>query len=263
VSATAQRTTLPSGKRWYDWQGEKYWSVTTILGGGLPKKALVYWAANEVANFACDNTSEIASLVAKDQRDAAYDMLKRSPWRKTEKAADLGTAVHEAVEAHLKQRPMPTWPLPIRPRMEAFVRFMDDYQPHVEMAEQAVFNRTERYAGTLDLVLGLTLPGADAPGVYETDTKSGKDVYPDMGLQLAAYRHSEFCGLPDGSERPMPATDGGLILHLSTDGSYRLVEMRCDDQVFRSFLYIREVYRFVEETSKTMLLADHREGALI
>ena len=256
--ADSVRTTTKSGQRWYEWRGERYWSVTTILSGGLPKRALIYWSANEVANFACDNADEVKHLVDKGERDAAYDLLKRSPWRKRDKAADIGTAIHEAIEAHVLGKPTPEWPLPLRPRMQAFERFLAEYEPsfvpapvvgqHRELgdgillAEAPVFNRTQHYAGTLDGVVeigGRTL-------VLDVKT-SARGIYPEIGMQLAAYRFAEFVGLPDGSEQAMPATDGAVALHLPDDGTYELREIQADEETFRSFLYVREVYRFLND----------------
>lgn len=256
--ADSVRTTTKSGQRWYDWKGERFWSVTTILGGGLPKRALIYWAANQVAEFACDHVDEIKSLIADDERDAAYDLLKRSPWRKRDKAADVGTAIHEAIEAHVLGKPAPEWPLPLRPRMLAFERFLAEYEPKfvpapvvgqkvelgdgILLAEAPVFNRTQHYAGTLDGVVeigGRTL-------VLDVKT-SAKGIYPEIGMQLAAYRNAEFVGLPDGSEQAMPATDGAVALHLPEDGTYELREIQADEETFRHFLYVREVYRFLND----------------
>lgn len=39
-------------KRFYSWRNENHWSVTTIIDGAIPKRALIYWAANEVAEYA-------------------------------------------------------------------------------------------------------------------------------------------------------------------------------------------------------------------
>lgn len=255
--ADSVRTTTKGGARWYDWKGERFWSVTTILSGGLPKRALIYWSANQVAEFACDHVDEVKALIDSDDRDAAYDLLKRSPWRKRDKAADVGTAIHEAIEAHVLGKPAPEWPLPLRPRMQAFERFLAEYEPAfvptpatgsdgegagILLAEAPVFNRTQKYAGTLDGMVeigGRTL-------VLDVKT-SAKGIYPEIGMQLAAYRFAEFVGLPDGSEQAMPRTDGAVALHLPEDGSYELREIQADEETFRSFLYVREVYRFLNE----------------
>lgn len=255
-------TTLTSGKRFYDWAGERFWSTTTILSA-LPKPALVYWSANEVADFALDNLDQLRALCAKDERGAAYDMLKRAPWRKRDKAAELGTNVHAAIEAYLLGRPMPEWPLPIRPRLEALKRFLDQYEPEIEMAEASVYNRRSQVAGTLDSVMRLTLPLQEGPKRYVLDVKSGKGVYFETALQLASYSRAEFVGMPDGSEYPMPQIDGGLVLHLQEDGQFRLLEMDIGDDVYLAFEYARGVFRFLEETSKGVFVGEYLDPILM
>lgn len=243
-------TDRASGKRFYTWREESFWSVTTIISGGLPKPALTYWAANEVAGYVCDNLDSISPLI-RDDRDGAYDFLKRTPWRKKEKAADLGTSIHEATEAYVLGKPMPPWGPPVKPRMVQFERFLAAYNPSYEegMVEATVFNRPEKYAGRLDAIV--TIGGRR----LVMDTKSGKGIYPEVGLQLAAYRHAEFIGAPDGSEAPMPETDGAVALHIRDDG-YDLIEVLSDDSIYRAFLYVRECYRFMNETSKKVLLGN-------
>jgi hypothetical protein len=251
VTAPKAATTQASGKRWYDWRGERYWSVTTIIDGGIPKRALINWAANETAAFACDNLQDLVPLLERGERDAVYDMLKRSPWRKTKKAADLGTALHEAIEAYVLGKPFPPWDPEVKPRMESFERFLADWEPEYEMTEASVFNRTERYAGTLDAII---TGGKLGTRRILNDVKSGKGVYAETALQMAAYRHAEFIGIPDGSERPMPDIDGAAVLHLPEAGGYELVDVRADQEVFQAFLYCREVFRWVEQTAKTVIL---------
>ena len=50
----AQITTDRYG-RFYEWKGGRYFSVTTILGGGVPKPALINWAKKFVADYTLDN----------------------------------------------------------------------------------------------------------------------------------------------------------------------------------------------------------------
>src|SRR3990172_181392 len=166
-------TTSRSGQRYYDWRSERYWSVTTILSGGVPKPALLPWGIKMVAEGAVEavESGTLAGMVEQD-REGAIRWLKGLPWAHRDKAADLGTAVPEA----------------------------------------SVFNRTERYAGTLDAIA--TIGGR----TLVIDVKSGKGVYPETALQLAAYRWAEFVGVPDGSEQPMPPTVGAAVLHLTDQG---------------------------------------------
>ncbi len=247
------RTTTRSG-RYYTWRGQNYWSVTTILAGALPKPALVAWAANMTASYALDHIDQIAALAERD-RDGAYELLKRAPWRERDRAADLGSSLHEAIESYTLGRPAPEWPLPIRPRMAAFAEFLADYQPVYELAEATVIHHRERYAGTLDAIVTFPSPLRSTLGgrTYLMDVKSGKGVYPEVALQLAAYRYAECVAAADGSEQPLPAVDACAVLHL-TDGGYQLIEVVADETVYQYFLYAREIFRWQEEISKTVLL---------
>jgi hypothetical protein len=257
AAPTTQKVTLPSGKRWYDWRGERYWSVTTIIGSGVPKPALLPWGIKMVVEGAADLADTLPALVKQD-REAAVKMLKGLPYAHRDRAANLGTLIHATIEAHRLGKPMPPPPADVAGHMRAFERFLADFTPEYLATEAPVFNRTQKYAGTLDAIVRLKLPTSEV-GDYILDVKSGKNIYPEVGLQLAAYRHAEFIGLPDGDEKPMPACVGALGLHLTATG-YRLIEVRADEEVFQTFLYVREVFRFLESTSKTILGVEYRDG---
>jgi hypothetical protein len=245
---TAPRNAKARGsKRFYSWRNENYWSVTTIIGGGVPKPALLPWGIKMVAEGACDHAAELPALVEKD-RDAAVQMLKSIPWARRDRAADLGSIIHAATEAYVLGKPIPKWPLEAKSRMTAFQKFLDECEPTYIAAEASVYNRTESYAGTLDKI-------AEIHGRrYLIDTKTGKGVYPEVALQLAAYRFAEFIGLADGSEEAMQPVDACAVLHLPEAGEdYELIEVRADAEVFKAFLYVREVFRWQEETSKSVL----------
>lgn len=248
-----QARTDSSGKRFYGWKGESYWSVTTILSA-MPKPALPVWAAKVVAEYAVDHLDALSAL----ERDAALDLLKRVPDRQKNKGGEMGSAVHDAIEAYWTGRPKPVAPIDVRARMRAFHQFVGDYSPEFvpQMAEASVFNRTKKYAGTLDAILKIRLPRHRATR-WLLDVKSGKGVYPEVGLQLAAYRYAEFIGMPDGSERKMPPVAGGLVLHLPESGGYLLREVRCDEMMLRVFEYVREVYRFQTEIRRSVFIQDY------
>lgn len=262
-------TTGKGGKRFYSWRNESYWSVTTILSGGLPKPALLPWGIKSVAEGAVANRAVLEQMFEScttpkecsggsfcDACNQTVQWLKSRPYAHRDKAADLGTFVHDAAEAYVLRKPFPAWPLNVKPRMDAFVQFLDDYSPAYEATEASVYNRSEKYAGTLDAIA--TIGGRK----LLLDTKTGKGVYPEVGLQLAAYRHAEFIGLPNGDEGPMPAVDGAAVLHLPESGGYELLEVRADAEVFTAFLYVRECFRFQEELSKGVILGPYSEVAL-
>lgn len=258
---TSPRSARDGGKsgRYYTFRNENFWSVTNILNA-LAKPALTYWAANEAANFACDNAEHLAHLVEND-REAAYDMIRRAPWRNREKAADLGTLLHSATEAYVLGKPFPKVPKKAEGYMESFRAYLDAYTPEVIATEMSVYSRRWHYAGTLDrieIVDGRRLLTDTKTG--KVNERTGSGIYPEIALQLSAYRHAEFAEGADGSEIEMPQVDGCAALHLRADGSFEFLDVRADEEVFQSFLHIAEAFRWQEERSKTVLLGPLQTG---
>jgi hypothetical protein len=246
--------------------GETVWSVSTIIDAGVPKKALTYWAAREVAEAAVANHRVLTAMVdavrilrSDDNRirgivsdpdavEAAIDWLKGAPWRKKTRRANVGSAVHSWIEQHTLGKPLPpVEDLDVAPYQPAWLAFIADFKPEFLASEMSVWNRTESYGGTLDWIARI------GGRVVIGDTKTGKDVYADVALQLAAYARAEFALMADGSEQPLPALDGAVVLHLRDDGTYRLLPVDVGDAVFKAFLFAREVMRWSEEVAGDVL----------
>jgi hypothetical protein len=264
-------------RRLYEWRSpdstvgqepERFWSVTTLLKSGVPSPAITAWGMKSVAEYAVANHRTLEAMLQSvrvrkvdgglaivsdpDAIQAAIDWLKGSPYRERDRKADIGTAVHAAVEAHILGVP---WPAPsddTAGHLAQFARFIEDFQPVFELAEASVYNRSAKYAGTLDLIA--VIPGR---GRCLVDVKtSGSGVYPEAALQLSAYRYAEFIGLPDGTEAPMPEVDGCAVLWLpggDDPAGYGFIPVIADEQVFRSFRHVVEVARWQEETSKGVI----------
>ena len=224
---------------------ERAWSVTTLLQGE-PKPALPYWSVKEGANFAVDNIAEIASL-AKTDRDAAVDLIKRAPWRKRDKAADIGSTLHHVIEARTLGSD-PTVPEDV----ESYIRQFDDwcsvYQPEWEALEVVIWHPDESYAGRLDAIAKLgRLDGKR----YLLDWKSGSGTYPSYALQANLYARAPII-FDDrtGVEAPMPDIDGAAIVRIGPNG-WTFTEVNLSEDIYRAGLYCREMYRWMNETSKT------------
>ena len=269
-------------QRIYSWREANYWSVTTIIDGAMRKFALEAWKVKATAVAAVTNrvvlnaflarctTPEVCTTTKNDMDRcehcvAAIEFLKDAPYSKGRRAGDIGTAMHQAIEAYTLGKPMPPWSVAIAGRMRQFERFLTEWTPTYHLAEAVVYNRAQQYAGQTDAVLSLpidkvhplvaTLHGwpPDRDPVLCLDYKSSeRGVYPEVALQLAAYRNAEFVGLIDGSEQPMPATDGAIAMRL-TDEVCELVPVVSTPDIFEAFLYCREVFRFSEVTARTVL----------
>jgi hypothetical protein len=82
------------------------------------------------------------------------------------------------------------------------------------------------------------------------DLKSGKGVYDEFALQLAAYRNADTILLPDGTELPMPATsETALVLHLRPD-AYQVHPVPVTASTHGAFLSAFALYRWqADETN--------------
>lgn len=258
--------------RIYTINGLNLWSVTTIIGNGLPKPAIAGWQARTIAEFAVANHKQLAAMLQgvrikrhdgdpqvyvttdPDAVKAAIDYLKESPWRESKRKMDIGSAVHLEAEAYVLDVPRPEPDGIVAPFLQSFRHFLDDFKPEILASEATVYSPAESYAGTLDLIAGI------GGRRILIDYKTGKDIYPDVALQLAAYAHAELVLLPDGTSEPMVPVDGAAALHLREfdpttpdDRGYSLIPVDIGPAVWDAFRYVREVMRFQEETSKGVL----------
>lgn len=263
----AKRTHTRSG-RFYTWgtgaKTERYWSVTTILKA-LPKDALKWWAAKTTAEEAVDRSATWMTM----DREEAVDWLKRAHTRTSSSAAAYGTAVHAAAESYALGKPVKAgeWTEEERKAMGHLLDFLGIFRPTVIAAESPVFNRAQKYAGQLDLIAEVPIDrldlirhpwtpreGRDTVTLlidYKTggDVDEDKGVYSETALQLNAYGRAEFVGMPNGFEQPLPTIDGLAALQVQAAG-WRLWPVRMGEDIFKSFLYVREVFRWLEEGSK-------------
>ncbi|MFJ9558076.1 hypothetical protein ACIRPH_30085 [Nocardiopsis sp. NPDC101807] len=247
-------------------------SVTTILGKGSPKGALVHWAGNLVAETAIEHVPYLVKASRReDSRREAYDWLRRAHTRKRDARADLGSAVHALIEAHVLDEPVPQALLDdpeMRPFLDNFLQFVTDFEVVFEASEMVVANYSAGYAGTLDYLL--RSPHIAGGALMMGDTKTGgeldgRGVYPEAGLQMSAYRRAEYGWLRSGERVPFPGDvhDIGVVLHLRPEG-YRLIPVRCGADIFDAFLHVRAVADFHTDLAPTVIgapLAPTRKAA--
>lgn len=184
--------------------------VTTILGKGIAKPFLVDWAAREVAKFAAGHLDVLNAL---DDEDARYDLLKSAHNRHRDKSAARGTDVHAIAEQVLHGNEVDV-PEHLVGYVDGYVRFLDAWQPTPIITERPCASRANWYAGTADAFV--TLPSGER---LLMDWKTGKSVYGETALQLAAYRHAEFYVDENDEEQPVPEVDGLAVVHVTPTGT--------------------------------------------
>lgn len=259
----------------HPFSNEKFWSVSTICKA-LAKPFLIPWAAKMAAEYAVKEWDYLGTLKANDRIVA----IKSRQSLINRRASARGTQVHQGIESFIAaggpddfdfksvaatddlakwNEEQPEWKIryaEIQPYYDGFVLWHRRFRPRYIHSETTVWNRTEHYAGTLDIIAELPhylLPGRDEPGCTAIfDAKSGKDIYPEVGLQLAAYSRGEFYLHAEKGETPLPHIDAAFALHVTENGT-RMIPVKIEDDVYRSFLYIREAFRFDQVISKTIL----------
>ncbi len=216
--------------------------VTTILGNGLPKKALINWAANATADAAVNGWDELAELPVATR----LDRLKKARYDDRDAAARRGTEVHGIAEQLVKGERV-TVPEELRGHVEAYVKFLDDWDVEPVLVEFVVASYRYGYAGTCDLIADLTMPDGQVVR-WLLDIKTTRSgVYGETALQLAAYRLADVYLADDGTERPVPVVERTGVVHVRADG-YSLIPVVAGEQQLTDFRYVQQVARFDDES---------------
>lgn len=221
----------------YRLDGHPVPGVTTLIGKGLPKPAIPYWAAKTVAEWVADNPDLTEDLKRMGGRGPAVAFLKEIPWQKRDEAAIRGTDVHKLGERLIHGEEVDV-PEHLAPRVAGYVEWLDARQPEPLLTEAACASRQWQYAGTFDLL-------AHMDGqTWLLDLKTSSGVYGDMALQLAAYAHAEFYLDVDGAEQPMPTVDRLGIVHITEYGTtLHEVPAEHNEAAWKDFLHVSWVGR--------------------
>lgn len=223
--------------RIYERDGRKFTSVTTIINDGIPKPALIGWAAKMTAEFAIAHP------------DATIEEMKAARFASSDEASARGTALHKWVEqwalaeGHVKA---PTDEVLCKMSAQWLV-LADKHNVVPEASEFTVYNEALGYAGTADMV-------ATVDGIPSlVDVKTGKDVYHDAALQLCALAHGEYIGIHNGPTFPMPTFDRCLVAHVRPTFA-RFYPVNVDEWAWRTFRAARAISQWMQGPSKGAIL---------
>lgn len=242
--------------------GERFVSVTTVLGL-IAKESLPYWAAMKTQEYAFAQLPLLVQSMRRRPceqkgddrcglcRDCVALEVRRAPDRLRDEAADRGKRIHAIAERHTLTGEIDPHGADVAPYVRQYMAWRKQFQPTFDAAEMTVINREYGYAGTLDAILRLGW----CPPKYKdligtpqvTDLKTGKGVYAEYAMQLAAYRHSPTVLLPNGDELPLPEVSGtGLLLHVRDD-NYWVRPVKIGRPTFDAFLRVLDFYRWHED----------------
>ena len=229
--------------------------ATTLIGGGVPKPNLIYWAGKTVAEYVKENPLEVQLLRDKDGVDG-FDMVKElasQPGKVRDAAADRGTEIHGIAE-HLMHGREAVIPDELRAAVLGYLKLIDDWGIEPLMTETSVGNRKHWYTGRLDSIATI---GALGGARVLLDWKTSRGIYGETGLQCAAYAKAEFY-VDDAApavEIPMPEIERTMVCHITEQGSYLYDLAKNPAEIDRQF----ELFLAAAFTHKT---AKERDGII-
>ncbi|MEE9366743.1 MAG: hypothetical protein V3W44_08660 [Dehalococcoidales bacterium] len=235
--------------------GTKVPGVTTVIGRFKESGGLIWWA-NRLAFDPLGQAHALLEGVQKRKPNReAIDKFLEVPLsaydhnNARDRAADAGTLAHAMVEAHLtggdpdaetKGKPADV----VSNAQTAFLAFLewaDSTKLKVVETELSLVSEKHRYGGTLDARV-LTVNGRLTIG----DWKTSNGLYPDMLIQVAAYK-SLF-----EETHPRQPVKGGLdIFRFSKDtGDFHHHHYDELTAGWEQFLLLRQAYEIDKELKK-------------
>ncbi len=220
------KTDPETGLRYYEWRGQKLPSSTSLRRmAGLPFK-LHQWAISKVVQRAVDENAILRTMLDRPKRPRervrdknvakeAGKWLRSAATEERDAAAELGTYVHDMA---VRRTPISQVDPIARPYLINFYDWVATSGCNIIATEKQVFNLTDGYAGTFDLLV----EWPDNGDIGVIDLKTGSGTYNDHALQLMSYAMGEFIGEDDiidvALTKALHSANTMALLHLSEDG---------------------------------------------
>lgn len=243
--------------------GEFIPGVTTTIDN-LPKPFLKAWGQKLVAQEAVAKYDQLGRLAAADE-EAAVTWLKNAPTRFTAHAAKVGHIAHAYMEDLALGNSVNTSKEheDVIAIVDHYKNYLDVMQPEALLLEEGIWSEEHDYAGTFDAIVRFNRPDLvirdafgqemELKGIAWLDNKTTRSgVHPEVGLQLAAYRHAEYILRPDGTCAKNAPGDFALVLHVRPEG-WELVPVQAGQAELDVFLHLRAITDYTRVGSKQII----------
>jgi len=235
--------TQPDGSRRYvhPVSGEVVPSVTTVLRC-IARPQLDGWAGRMTAKYASEHWDELDAMDPVQR----LEILKTAHKDERVTHTARGTLIHELCDSWSKGGNPVILDKSVDGFMTQFFAFLGTVNPSYIESEATVWNREHGYAGTFDAIA--MIDGF----VTLIDIKTGRGVYPEYGMQLAALSHGECIVDDRGNEWNMPKVTRHALLHLRPR-SWKLVPVRKIEECYSAFLAARRIFWWNYEVAPSVL----------
>lgn len=212
---------------------QRFPSVTTLLKKHVAKdEALLRWSENLLLEGVIEFLNR-GQGIPSDPVQLRHELWGHGllPEQERDRKGDIGKATHDVLENYAKDGTMPEekwfddseWPY-----VQGLAKFLLAAKPRITGSEVLVASLRHRFAGRYDARMVLlddvalnTQTTQDGKiekriipaGHYLVDLKTSNSLYPEVGLQLAAYEQASIeCGFSK--------SDGLMAIHVKPDGTY-------------------------------------------
>jgi hypothetical protein len=249
-------------------------SATTLIKDALgTSRGIIYYGKEKIANVAFDKSKLLQQFIEDGDRDGWVKYAMDQEFAGLQSAANRGTEIHQVAE-QLALGVEIDYDEILEPYIQQYRRFLTEHQPEFLLAEAPVYNKTYRYAGTLDGIARLSGSTVvmdiktTAHGPNAKDRRGNPKLrppFPEVALQLTLYRRAELVGLlaerkeiqyrryyvldPGAHLEPMPQVDGGVCVVVSPE-DYMVVPVDTSERVWKACRHVIQVARFQTETAK-------------
>jgi len=224
------------GRHRYYLEGQKdkpFTGVTTVLGV-IAKPALIAWSAKMATEYIREN---VAYAIPGENggfwaiKPNIVEEAKNAHNRKKDSAADIGTAVHEAVEMYIKGETPVVLDEQGQKMFDKFVKWATDNKVKFLASEKRLYSKKHWIAGTCDFIC--EIDGKK----YLGDFKTSSGIYGrEYFAQCSAYRMME-------EENGATDFHGSIIVRCGKDGSFETKESFDYETDLKMFLAALTIYR--------------------
>ena len=200
----------------------------------LDKPALIRWAVNCAIDHIKENMNDSQNpLALVEEARYKHDEIKKDSARK-------GNEIHGWIETYIKtkEREMP-------PSEDTTMAIIGLYEwilnEKILDSEKIVFSKKHLFVGTLDLII----EREGKKWLVDIKTGNGNKIYPEMVLQLSAYKGAY--------EEELGKIEGCMILQVNKEtGEVTEHIVECEKEDYKTFLDIKKVYEWKKATEKKL-----------